>query len=50
MTEFAINASVSKITKFALFELNGVYMPFMLRGIRFDSMILKGIKDLLFAA
>ena len=30
MTEFAINASVSEMTKFALFKLNGGYMPSML--------------------
>ena len=27
LTEFAINASIAKVTKFALFELNGGYMP-----------------------
>ena len=45
MTEFAINASVTKTMKFALFELNRGYMPSMLREIWSDSMIPKGIKD-----
>ena len=45
MTEFAINISMSKMTKFTLFELNGGYMPSMLREIRSDSVIQNGIKD-----
>ena len=45
MTEFIINASVSETTKFVLFKLNKGYMPSMLREIRSDSMIPKGIKD-----
>ena len=45
MTEFAINASVSETTKFAPFELNRGYMPSMLRELRSDSVIPKGIKD-----
>ncbi|GLB37195.1 putative DNA RNA polymerase [Lyophyllum shimeji] len=44
MTEFAINVSVSGTTKFAPFELNGGYMPSMLKEIRSDSVIPRGIK------
>ena len=45
MIEFAINISVSETTKFALLELNGSYMLSMLREIRSNSVILKGIRD-----
>lgn len=34
MTEFAINASISGTTRYAPFELNGGYMPNMLRELR----------------
>jgi hypothetical protein len=34
LTEFAINASVSETTKYALFELNGGYLPSMIREIK----------------
>ncbi|RDB20552.1 Transposon Tf2-6 polyprotein [Hypsizygus marmoreus] len=44
LTEFAINASVSETTKYAPFELNGGHMPSMLREIRSDGVIPKGIK------
>jgi hypothetical protein len=45
MTEFAINASIAETTKFAPFELNGGYMPSMLKEIRSDEAIPKGIKS-----
>jgi hypothetical protein len=43
LTEFAINASVSETTKYAPFELNGGYMPSMIKEIRTDQAIHKGI-------
>ena len=45
MMEFTINASVSEITKFAPFELNGGYMSSMLQEIRSDTVIPKAIKE-----
>ena len=45
LTEFAINASVSGTTRYTLFELNGGYMPSMIREIRSNEAIPKGIKD-----
>ena len=45
MTEFAINANMSETTKFILFDLNRGYIPFMLREIRSDIVILKNIRD-----
>jgi transposase InsO family protein len=45
LTEFAINASVSETTRYAPFELNGGYMPSMIREIRTDEAIPKGIKE-----
>ena len=45
MTEFMINVGMSETTKFALFELNGGYIPSMLREIRSNSVIPKSIKD-----
>ena len=45
MTEFAINASVSGTTGYAPFELNGGYMPSMIREIRSNGVIAKGVKD-----
>jgi hypothetical protein len=44
LTEFAINASVSRVTKYAPFELTGGYMPSMIREIRADGVIPRGIK------
>ena len=44
MTEFAINASISTTTKYAPFELNGGYMPSMIKELRMDEAIPKGIK------
>jgi len=45
MTEFAINASVSETTRYAPFELNGGYMPSMIREFRSDNLIPKGIRS-----
>jgi len=45
MTEFAINASIAETTKFAPFELNGGYMPSMLKEIQSDDIIPKCIKS-----
>ena len=44
MTKFAINAGVSKMTKYAPFELNGGYMPSMIKELCMDEAISKGIK------
>jgi len=44
MAEFAINASVSATTKFAPFELNSGIMPSMMKEIRSDDVLPKGIK------
>jgi hypothetical protein len=43
LTEFAINASVSHVTKYAPFELTGGYMPSMIREIHADRVIPRGI-------
>jgi hypothetical protein len=45
MTEFAINASVLETTRYTPFELNGGYMPSMIREFRSDDLIPKGIKS-----
>ncbi|KNZ78833.1 hypothetical protein J132_09760, partial [Termitomyces sp. J132] len=45
LTEFAINMSIFETTWFALFELNGEYMPSMIWEIRTDTMIPKGIQQ-----
>jgi len=50
MTEFAINASVSKTTRYAPFELNGGYMPSMLKEVRNNEGIVKGIKEFVLSA
>ena len=44
MAEFAINSSVSGTTKYAPFELNGGWMPSMIKEIRSDEVVPKGIK------
>ena len=44
LTEFAINASIAKTMKFVPFELNGGYMSSMMKEIRLDETILRGIK------
>ena len=43
-TEFAINASIAEMTKFAPFELNGGYMPSMIKEIHSDKVIPRGIR------
>ena len=43
MTEFAINTSMSGMTKYAPFELNGGYMPSMIKELRTDEVIPKEI-------
>ncbi|KNZ79786.1 hypothetical protein J132_08598 [Termitomyces sp. J132] len=43
--EFVINASISEMTQFAPFELNGGYMLSMIREIRADTSIPKGIQQ-----
>ena len=45
LTEFVINASIVETTKFTPFELNGGYMPSMLREIRLNDAIPKGIQS-----
>ena len=50
MTEFTINASVSKTTRYVPFELNGGYMPSMLKEIRNNEGIIKGIKEFALSA
>lgn len=44
MTEFAINASISDTTKYALFEVNGGYLPLMLREVRSSAVAAPGIQ------
>jgi len=44
MVEFAINSSVSGTTGYAPFELNGGYMPSMIKEIRNDESFSHGIK------
>ena len=44
MTEFAINASIAETMKFVPFELNGGYMPSMIKEIWPDNAIPKGIR------
>ena len=44
MTEFAINASISASTGYAPFELNGGYMPSMLKEIRSNEQFAQGVK------
>ncbi|KAG6808101.1 hypothetical protein H0H92_005383 [Tricholoma furcatifolium] len=45
LTEFTINTSISETTKFAPFELNGGYMPSMIKEICNDSVIPNGIRN-----
>ncbi|KNZ74945.1 Proteinase R [Termitomyces sp. J132] len=45
LTEFAINASISETTCFALFELNGHYMPSMICKIRLDIAIFREVQQ-----
>jgi hypothetical protein len=44
LTEFAINASISHVTRYAPFELNGGYMPSMIKEICADRVTPQGIK------
>jgi len=44
LTKFAINVSISETTKYAPFELNGGYMPSMIKKIHTDRIIPKGIQ------
>lgn len=43
-TEFAINASISDTTRYAPFELNGGYLPSMIREIRDPAMAPPGVR------
>jgi len=43
LTEFAINASIAETMKFVPFELNGGYMPSMLKEIHSENAIPRGI-------
>ena len=45
MTEFAINSSVSATSRYAPFELNGGYMPSMMKEFRSNETMARGIKD-----
>jgi hypothetical protein len=45
MVEFAINSSVSATTGYSLFELNGGYMPNMIKEFWSTETTSKGIKD-----
>jgi hypothetical protein len=44
MTEFTINASILETTKYTPLELNGRYMPSMIKELCTNEMIPKGIK------
>ena len=44
MVEFAINSSVSETTGYAPFDLNGGYMPSMIKEIRSNENVAPGIK------
>ena len=45
MVEFVINASISESTGYAPFELNGGYMPSMIKEIRSDGHFAHGVKS-----
>ena len=45
LTKFAINSSVSTMTGYAPFELNGGYMPSMMKEFRSNKTTTKGIRD-----
>ncbi|KXN86530.1 hypothetical protein AN958_09956 [Leucoagaricus sp. SymC.cos] len=45
LTEFVINSSISASTGYAPFELNGAYMPSMLKEVRGDNLPPQGIKN-----
>jgi hypothetical protein len=44
LTEFAINASISRVTRYAPLELNGGYMPSIIKEICTDRVTPQGIK------
>ena len=44
MVEFAINSSISATTGYAPFELNGGYMPAMLKEVRGNEIVAQGVK------
>jgi hypothetical protein len=44
LTEFTINVSISCVTRYTPFELNGGYMPSMIKEIRADGVTPQGIK------
>ncbi|KXN86755.1 hypothetical protein AN958_09688 [Leucoagaricus sp. SymC.cos] len=44
LTKFAINSSISASTGYAPFELNGGYMPSMIKEVRGDNSLPQGIK------
>ncbi len=44
LTEFTINASISQTTRFAPFELNGGYLPSMLKEYKMQDSALPGIR------
>ncbi|KXN87587.1 hypothetical protein AN958_08441 [Leucoagaricus sp. SymC.cos] len=44
LTEFVINSSISASTGYAPFELNGGYMPGMIKEVRGDNSPPQGIK------
>ncbi|KXN90918.1 hypothetical protein AN958_02700 [Leucoagaricus sp. SymC.cos] len=50
LTEFVINSSISASTGYAPFELNGAYMPSMLKEVRGDNLLPQGIKKFAKAA
>jgi hypothetical protein len=45
MVEFAINSSISTMTRYAPFELNNGYMPQMMKEFRNAETMSKGIKE-----
>jgi len=45
LTEFAINSSVSATSRYAPFELDGGYMPSMLKEFHSNNATARGIKD-----
>ena len=45
MMEFAINSSINESTGFAPFELDGGYMPSMIRNIPSDTKITPGVRE-----
>ncbi|KXN92879.1 hypothetical protein AN958_07172 [Leucoagaricus sp. SymC.cos] len=50
LTEFVINSSISTSTGYAPFELNGGYMPSMIKEVRSDNSPPQGIKKFADAA